>query len=119
MKLKSFAFIIINTFIYFNTFYYYLFYYKNALQTPTLNAGFTRRFYSVHVARPQRAHGALEYPQRCHSVAIACSQTRQAAAFVLSMLKINAASWRSRRLHSVSTGLLTFAQRAPRSLQFF
>jgi len=80
MKLKSFAFIIINTFIYFNTFYYYLFYYKNALQTPTLNAGFTRRFYSVHVARPQRAHGALEDPQRCHSVAIACSQTRYANA---------------------------------------
>jgi len=29
----------------------------------------------------------------------------------LSMLKINAAAWRSRRLHSVSTA---FAQRAPR-----
>jgi len=38
---------------------------------------------------------------------------RQAAAFVLSMLKINAAAWRSRRLHGVSTALLAFAQRAP------
>jgi len=42
---------------------------------------------------------------------------RQAAAFGLSMLKVNAAAWRSRRLHSVSTALLAFAQRAPR--QFF
>jgi len=30
------------------------------------------------------------------------------------MLKVNAAPWRSRRLHSVSTALLAFAQRAPR-----
>jgi len=37
---------------------------------------------------------------------------RQAAAFVLSMLKINAAEWRSRRL-------LAFAQRAPQRSAFF
>jgi len=45
-----------------NTFYDYLFYYQNALQTPTPNAEFTRRLYSVHTARSQRAHGALEDP---------------------------------------------------------
>jgi len=52
---------------------------------------------------------------------------RQAAAFVLSMFKINAAAWRSRRLYSVftafpqrSTALLATAQRAPRrSATFF
>jgi len=38
------------------------FYYQNALQTPTPNAQITRRFYSVHAARSQRAHGALEDP---------------------------------------------------------
>jgi len=37
---------------------------------------------------------------------------RQAAAFGLSMLKINAAAWSSRRLHSVCTALLAFVQRA-------
>ena len=42
----------------------YLYFYKNAMQTPTPNAGFTRRLYSVHAARPQRAQGALEDPQR-------------------------------------------------------
>jgi len=46
----------------------YLYYYKNALQTPTLNAAFTQRLYSVHAARPQRAHGAVKdhtaFPQR-------------------------------------------------------
>jgi len=49
-------------FIYFNTFYDYLFYYQNASQTPTRNAEFKRRLYSVHAARSQRAHGALEDP---------------------------------------------------------
>jgi len=43
----------------------------------------------------------------------------QAVAFVLSMLKINAAAWRSRQLHSVSTALLTFAQRAPQCSAIF
>jgi len=41
---------------------------KTALQTPTPNAEFRRRLYSVHAARSQRAHGALEFhtalPQR-------------------------------------------------------
>ena len=31
----------------------------NALQTPTPNAEFTWRLYSVHAGRSQRAHGAL------------------------------------------------------------
>jgi len=75
-----FAFILI---LYSNTFL--------ILQTPSPNTGFTRRFYSVHTARPQRALCAIEdpiaLPQRFH---IALSYTlckRQAAAFVLSMLK--------------------------------
>ena len=62
-------------------------------------------------------------PQRCHSVLSNTLWKRQAAAFVLSMLKINAAAWRSRRLHSVCTA---FAQRCWRLhsahlgvLQFF
>jgi len=37
-------------------------YYQNALQTPTPIAQLTRRLYSVHAARSQRAHGALEDP---------------------------------------------------------
>jgi len=73
-----------------------LFYYQNALQTPTTNAEFSRRLYSVHAARSQRAHGALEDPQRCHSVLSNTPWKRQAAAFVLSMLEVNAAAWRSR-----------------------
>jgi len=103
--------------------YDYLFYYKNALQTPTPNAEFTRRLYSVHAARSQRAHGALEdptaLPQRCHSVLSNTLWKRQAAAFVLSMLKIIAAAWRFRRLHNVCTALLAFAQRAPRRSAIF
>jgi len=58
-------------------------------------------------------------PQRCHSVLSNTLWKRQAAAFVLSMLKVNAAAWRSRRLHSVYTALLAFAQRAPRRSAIF
>jgi len=90
---------------------------------PTPNAEFTQRLYSVHTARSQRAHDALEdpiaLPQRCHSVLSNTLWKRQAAAFVLSMFRVNAAAWRSRRLYSVSTALLTFAQRAPRRSAFF
>ena len=54
-----------------HAFYDYLYYYQNALQKATQIA-FTRRLYSVHAARPQRAHGALEDPtafqQRSNSV---------------------------------------------------
>jgi len=39
-----------------------LFYYQYALQTPTPNAEFTQPLYSMHAARSQRAHGALENP---------------------------------------------------------
>ena len=86
-----------------NTFYDYLIYYQNALQTPTPNAEFTQRLYRVHVARPQPAHGALEDPKSCHSVLSNTLWKHQATAFVLSMLKINAAAWRSRqRLHSAA-----------------
>jgi len=99
------------------------FYYQNALQTPTANAEFTRRLYSVHAARSQRAHGALEDPTALPHVLSNTLWKRQATAFVLSMPKVNAAAWRSRRLHSVSTA---FAQRCWRLhsahlgvLQFF
>jgi len=55
-------------FIYFKTVDDHLFYYQNTLPTPSPNAEFTRRLYSVYAARPQRAHGALEdatvLPQR-------------------------------------------------------
>ena len=44
------------------TFYDYLVYYQSALQTPTPNAEFTRRLYSVNAALSQRANGALEDP---------------------------------------------------------
>jgi len=109
MKLKPFAFII-KYFIYFNTFYDYLIYYHNALQTPTPNTGFTRRLYSVHAARQQRAHGALEDPTALPQRLSNKLWKREAAAL---NKKINAAVRRSRRLHSVCTALLVFAQRAP------
>ena len=60
-----------------NNYYYY---YENTLQTPRPNTGFTRCLYSVHVARPQRAHGALEDPQRCHFVPTVRCLTRCANA---------------------------------------
>jgi len=102
-----------------NSYYENLHYYQNALQTPSPNTGFTQRLYSMHTAHPQRAHGALEYPtalqQRPHSTLSNTQCKRQAAAFVLSMFKINAAAWRSWRLHSVFTA---FPQRCWR-LQLF
>jgi len=69
MKLKPLAFIKINNF---NSLIHFMIicisYYQSALLTPTPNSGFTRRLYSVHAARPQRGHGALEdttvLPQR-------------------------------------------------------
>jgi len=39
-----------------------IYYYKYALQTPTPSAELTRRLYSVHATRSQRANGALEDP---------------------------------------------------------
>jgi len=58
------------------------------------------------MARLQRT---LEHPtvlpQRCRSVLSNTLWKRQAAAFVLSMLKVNAAAWRrafAQRLHSVA-----------------
>ena len=69
---------------------------KTHCKRPTPNVEFTRRLYSVHTARSQRS-------RRPHSVATANTLwKRQAAAFVLSMLKENAAAWRSRRMHSVA-----------------
>ena len=86
--------------IYLNTFYDDLYYYKNALQAPSPNTGFTRRFYSTALEKT---------PQRCNNVPTARCLTRC----------VNAAAWRSRRLHSVSTALLATAQRAPRRFATF
>jgi len=71
----------------FNLYYVEKIYYQNALQTPTPNAEFTRRPYSVHAA-------LLKTQQRCHSVQSNTLWKRQVAALVLSMLNINAAAWR-------------------------
>jgi len=61
----------------------------------------------VHAAPPQCAHGTLEkltaLPQRSRSALFNTLCKRQAAAFIWSMLKTNAAAWRSRRLHSAHT----------------
>ena len=66
------------------------------MQTPSSNTGFTRHHYSVYTARPQRAYGALKnptaLPQRLHSAVSNTLCKRQAAAFVSSMFKINAAA---------------------------
>ena len=71
-----------------------------------------QNLHGVFTVCTQRAHNeptALwKTPQRCHSVLSNTLWKRQAAAFVLSMLKVNAAAWRSRPLHSVSSA---FAQR--------
>ena len=92
--------------IYFNTFYDYLYYYPNALQTPIPNAEFTRRLYSVHAARSQRAHGALEDPKalpqkalpqvvqmwsagtECTELAFYCSQLAFSTGFSNSVLLV-------------------------------
>ena len=85
-----------------NTFYDELYYYQNALQT--LSTGFTRCLYSMHAARPQHTHSALEdptaLPQRPHSALSNTLCKRQAVAFVLSIIKI---AWCSGRLHSIFT----------------
>ena len=91
-----------------------MFYYQNALQTPTPNAEFTRRLYSVHAARRQRTHGTLEdttaLPQ--HAVLHVVETPSR-------VLKLHAAAWRSRRFHSVSTALVAFAQRTTRRSAIF
>jgi len=86
-----------------NGFYDYLYFYVNALQSASPNPGFTRRLYSVHATRPQRAYGALEDPTALPPRPYSALCKRQAAVFVLSMFKINAAAWRSMRLDSVFT----------------
>jgi len=61
-------------------YYDYLVYGQITLPTPTPNAEFTRRLYSVHAARPQRAHGALEDPKALPQRCTACCLTRCANA---------------------------------------
>ena len=91
-----------------NSYYDYLYYYQNALQTPSQIIGFTRRLYSVHTGRLPRAHGTLEdlivLPQRSHGALTNTLCKRQAASFVLSMFKLNAADCTasSQRSHSVA-----------------
>jgi len=95
-----FAFIIINIF---NTFKYYLYYYQNALQTPPQNTEITQRLHSVHAARPQRAHGAVE--ERPHSTLSNTLCKRQAAAcFCTSSQRSKAFPWRCWRFHSAHLG---------------
>ena len=76
----------------------------------TQKTGFTRRFYCVHAACPQCAHGALEdptvLPQHPHSALSTTLCKLQAVSFVLSMVKINAATWHFRPLHRVFTTFL-------------
>ena len=62
INLKPFAVIIINTLYISIHFMIIFFIIKMHLQTLTPNAEFTRRLYSVHAARSQRAHGALGDP---------------------------------------------------------
>ena len=57
---------------------------KRLLQMQNLHGAFT--------AWTRRAHNAPTTPQRCHSVLSNTLWKRQAAAFVLSMLKVNAAA---------------------------
>ena len=81
---------------------------QNALQTPCPNTKFTRRLYSVHTARPQRVHGALEGPAASKRQAAAVFQHVQKKRRRIAFYAI------AQRLHSVSTALLATAQRAPR-----
>ena len=71
-----------------------------------------QNLHDVFTACTRRAYNAptalYNTPQRCHSVLSNTLWKRQAAAFVMSILKVNAAAWRSMRLHSVSTA---FARR--------
>jgi len=70
----------------------------------------------IYTASLQRTRGA---PTTCpHSVRYNTLNKRQAAA-VFSMLKTNAAAWRSMRLHSAHTALLATAQRATRRTAIF
>ena len=84
---------------------------------------FTRRVHNAPTTRPRRSRRpvsvATALPQRCHIVLSNTLCKRQAAAFVLSILKINAVAWRSMRFHSVSTALRAFPQRAPRRSAIF
>ena len=58
-----------------------------------------QNLHGVITACTRPAHNAptalLKTPQRCHSMLSNTLWKRQAAAFVLSMHKINAAAWRS------------------------
>jgi len=94
-----------------------LFYFQNALQTPTTNAELTRRLYSVHAALLQRANGALEdptaLPQRAVKHAVetpshgVCFEHAQSKRRRMAFYAI------AQRFHSVCTALLAFAKRAP------
>ena len=82
-----------------------------------------QNLHNVFTACTRRTHNAptalYKTPQLCHSMLSNTLWKRQDAAFVLSMLKINAATWRSRRLHSICTALMAFAQHAPRRSAIF
>jgi len=90
MKLKPFAFIII-------TILYILI---HLWLSKCIANAYSK--YRIYTASLQRAHGTLEDPTALPQHLSNTLWKRQVAAFVLSMLKINAAAWRSRRLHSVA-----------------
>jgi len=124
MKLNPFAFIIINTLYIFIHFTIICFIIKTHCQRLLQ----MQNLHGVFTSFTRRAHNALEDPTALPQRAVKhATCKRQAAAFVLSMLKINATAWRSRRLHiafpqrfhSVSTALLAFARRAPRRSAIF
>jgi len=99
-KLKPFAFIIINKFyilIHFMIICIIIkMHWKRLFQMQDLHGVFT-----VCTRRAHNAPTALKkFPQNSHSALSNTLCKRQAASFILSMLKTNAATWRSRRLHS-------------------
>jgi len=82
------------------------YYYRNVLQTPPPNTGFTQRFHSVHAASPQCTHGALENP------------TFAALSFI--HVQNNCRRMAFKAMHSAYTALLATAQCTPlRSAIFY
>jgi len=87
---------------------------KHLLQIPNLHGVFTACTRRGHNASKALYEDPTALSQRPHSALSNTLCKRQAAAFILSRLRINTAAWRSRRLHSAHTALLATAQRAPR-----
>ena len=63
----------------------------------------------AHCKPTQHAHGALEDPKAFKALCLTLCANAKPWGFFLSMLKTNAASWRSRRLHRLHLALLATA----------